>query len=128
MTGWNWIGLPVALAVHNRQLADHRGGQGVRDMGLLESAMARPRNAVGYGEPDAAALAASYAFGIAKNHPFVDGNKRTAFVVALLFLLDNGFQLTATDADAYAAMMGVANGDLSEGEFAAWLRNNIQTV
>ncbi|SMH29541.1 type II toxin-antitoxin system death-on-curing family toxin [Azospirillum agricola] len=128
MTSWRLVGLRVTLAVHDRQLAEHGGGEGVRDLGLLESALARAENLIAYGQPDAADLAAAYGFGIARNHPFVDGNKRTAFVIVLLFLLDNGYRLTASDADAYQTMMGVADGTASEEEFATWIRTNIQPV
>lgn len=128
MTSWRLVGLRVTLAVHDRQLAEHGGGEGVRDLGLLESALARADNLIAYGQPDAADLAAAYGFGIARNHPFVDGNKRTAFVIVLLFLLDNGYRLTASDADAYQAMMAVADGTGSEEGFAAWIRANIQPV
>lgn len=128
MTSWRLVDLRVTLAVHDRQLAEHGGGEGVRDLGLLESALARADNLIAYGQPDAADLAAAYGFGIARNHPFVDGNKRTAFVIALLFLLDNGYRLTASDADAYRAMMAVADGTGSEEEFATWIRANIQPV
>lgn len=124
MSGWRWVGVPLALAVHDRQLAEHGGGQGVRDMGLLESALARPQNAAVYGDPDAADLAAAYAFGITRNHPFVDGNKRTAFVVSVLFLLDNGYRLHAGDADAIRTFLALATGALSEEELAGWFRAN----
>src|SRR4051794_28831496 len=94
---WIWVADEVALAAHAEQIAEHGGGEGVRDRGALESAMARPRNPAAYGNPDAASLAAAYAFGIARNHPFVDGNKRIAAVVSETFLLLNGFVLNATD-------------------------------
>ena len=110
--------------MHDVQLAEHGGGAGVRDAGLLESALARPLNLVAYGEPDAAALAAAYGFGISRNHPFIDGNKRTGFVAAELFLRLNGFNLAATDGDCVLTMLAVAAGDLSEDAFAAWLRGH----
>ena len=99
MNAWVWIERAVILAVHDMQLAEHGGGGGIRDVNLLESALARPLNLAGYGEPDAAALAAAYGYGISRNHAFIDGNKRTGFVAAELFLRLNGYQLTADDAD-----------------------------
>jgi death-on-curing protein len=126
MTGsWIWVALDVAMAAHAEQLAEHGGGEGVRDARLLESAMARPQNLAGYGEPDASALAAAYAFGIARNHPFVDGNKRTAAVVSETFLALNGFALTASDAELVVAFVDLAAGELSEAELAAWFREFI---
>ena len=117
-----WIATEVALAAHAEQLAEHGGAEGVRDAGALESAMMRSRNLADYGEPDVAALAAAYAFGIARNHPFVDGNKRTAAVVAETFLVLNGQTLTATDAELVVAILALAAGDLPEEELADWFR------
>jgi death-on-curing protein len=111
-------------AVHEAQLAEHGGGSGERDAGLFESALARPQNAAAYGEPDAAALAAAYGFGIARNHPFVDGNKRTSFVAVELFLDLNGFDLLADDANCVVTMLALAAGSLSEDEFAEWIRQH----
>jgi len=122
---WKWIAPEVALAAHREQLAEHGGGDGIRDPGLFESAMARPINLAAYGEPDAAALAASYAFGLARNHAFVDGNKRTAAVVSETFLMLNGWELTATDAELVVAFLALAAGELSEEELAAWFREHI---
>jgi len=122
---WVWIDPNVLYAVHDEQLAEHGGGAGVRDAGLFESALARPVNLAHYGEPDAADLAAAYGFGIARNHPFIDGNKRTAFVAVELFLALNGWDLLASDADCIVTMLGVAAGDLEESVFAAWLRGHI---
>lgn len=119
---WVWIDPAVVRAVHEEQLTEHGGAAGVRDEGLLESALARPRHLAQYGDPDAPALAASYAFGIARNHPFIDGNKRTAFVAAELFLAVNGFSLAAEDADCVLTMLALAAGDIDEPTFAAWLR------
>lgn len=119
---WIWVTLDVALAVHTEQIAEHGGGEGVRDAGLVESALARPQNLVAYGEPDAAALAAAYAFGIARNHPFVDGNKRTAAVISETFLMLNGYTLVASDAELVVAFLALAAGELSEVELAAWFR------
>lgn len=121
-TDWIWVTLAVATAAHAEQLAEHGGGEGVRDEGLLESAMARPQNLAVYGDPDAAALAAAYAYGIARNHPFVDGNKRTAAVVSETFLVLNGFGLTASDAELVVTFLALAAGELSEEELADWLR------
>jgi death-on-curing protein len=117
-----WIERQIALAVHDQQLAEHGGGVGLREEGGLESALARPINKWSYGEEDLAALAAAYAFGVARNHPFVDGNKRTAWVLARLFLALNGRQLRFTAADAIEAMLALAAGELSEEEMADWFR------
>jgi death-on-curing protein len=124
MTEPEWIGVAVALAIHEEQIAEHGGGEGVRDAGLLESALARPRNAWGYGVTDLCALAASLGHGIARNHPFVDGNKRTAFVAVETFLILNGVELMAGDADCVVAMLDLAAGEMTEDEFAAWLRDH----
>ena len=123
-----WIDRTLALAIHERQLSEHGGGSGVRDEGLLESALTRPQQLFAYGDPppDLAALAASLAFGIARNHPFIDGNKRTAFVAAELFLALNGYRLAAEDADCVPHMLALAGGDLDEASFAAWLRRHLQ--
>ena len=123
---WVWLDAQVMLAVHEEQLAEHGGGSGVRDQGLFESALTRPLNLVAYGDPDVAALAAAYGFGLARNHPFVDGNKRTAFVAVELFLALNGWKLMASDAQCVLTMLALAAGDLSEDEFAQWLRAHIQ--
>ena len=121
---WVWVALAVAEAAHLEQLAEHGGGQGVRDARLLDSAMARAQNLAAYGEPDAAALAAAYAFGIARNHPFVDGNKRTAAVVAETFLVINGYALNATDAELVVAVFALAAGELAEEVLADWFRGH----
>ncbi len=123
-----WITRPLALAIHDRQLAEHGGGSGVRDDALLDSALARPQQLFAYGEPppDIAALAASLAFGLARNHPFVDGNKRTAHVCYRVFLALNDVELVASDEDKYIAMLGLAEGSLSEADFADWLRAHLQ--
>jgi death-on-curing protein len=122
MTEWRWVGSDVVLAVHDRQLAEHGGRDGVRDAGAIESALARPQNLVAYGNPDAADLAASYAFGLAKNHGFADGNKRTAWVVARLFLADNGCRLRFDKSEAVKIVEAVAGGACSEQDLAAWFR------
>ncbi|QDQ88163.1 type II toxin-antitoxin system death-on-curing family toxin [Alcaligenaceae bacterium SJ-26] len=124
-----WIGKTLALAIHDRQLAQHGGATGLRDEALLDSALARPQPLYAYGEPppDLADLTASLAYGLACNHAFVDGNKRTAHVCYRVFLRLNGADLQAKDEEKYAAMMGLAGGDLSEAAFAAWLRPRIVT-
>lgn len=119
-----WITRSLALAIHERQLAEHGGGEGVRDESLLESALARPRQLHSYESPtpDMADLAASLAFGLARNHPFVDGNKRTAHVCYRVFLAINGVELVASEEEKYVQMLALAEGSLSESAFAAWLR------
>jgi len=124
MNAWVWIERAVILAIHDMQLAEHGGGSGIRDENLLESALARPVNLHAYGAPDAAALAGAYGYGISRNHAFIDGNKRTGFVAAELFLRLNGYQLTADDADCVLTMLAVAAGDITEDEFADWLRRH----
>lgn len=122
---WIWIVDSVVLAIHEAQLAEHGGAAGIRDEGLLASALARPRNLDAYGDDvDAASLAAANAFGISRNHPFFDGNKRTAFVVMELFLNLNGWILKTDDADCISAMQSLAAGDLSEKALAIWLREH----
>ena len=123
---WHWLEPKVLLAVHEEQLAEHGGAAGTRDLGLFESALAKPRNLAVYGEPDAADLAASYGCGIARNHPFIDGNKRTAFVAVELFLRINGVELSADDQDCVMTMLAVAAGTLEEAAFADWLRAHTQ--
>ncbi len=122
---WVWIDPAVVLAVHEEQLSEHGGAAGVRDAGLLESALARPRNLAHDGEPDLCELAAAYAFGLARNHPFIDGNKRSAFVATELFLVLNGWQLVASDADCVLVMLSLASGEIDEPTFAAWLRGRV---
>lgn len=124
--GWIWLDPQVMRAVHEEQLAEHGGGGGVRDEGLFESAMNRPLRLAAYGKPDAAALAAAYGFGLARNHPFVDGNKRTAFVAVELFLVLNGWVLQVGDAECVLTMLALAAGELPEDAFADWLRQHIQ--
>ncbi len=128
MTTWRWIGSAVAIAVHDEQLAEHGGAVGLRDGNLLESALARPQHVAAYDTPDAARLAASYAAGIIQNHPFVDGNKRTALMAANIFLLDHGFDITAGDIELFQAFTALADGSLSEADFAVWLRSNIGSI
>jgi death on curing protein len=122
---WRWASSEVAFAAHREQLAEHGGGEGVRAAELLESAMARPLHLVAYGEPDAAALAAAYAYGLARNHPFVDGNKRTALVVSETFLAINGYRLDATDAELVVIFLTLAAGEMPEEDLAAWFRERI---
>jgi death on curing protein len=122
---WRWLDPAVILAVHDAQLAEHGGGAGVRDKALLESALAKPLNLASYEDPDVAALAAAYGYGISRNHPFLDGNKRTAFVAVELFLHLNGHALKASDADCVMVMLKAAAGEISEADFAQWLRRNI---
>jgi death-on-curing protein len=126
VTDWIWVTESVALAMHHEQLAEHGGSDGVRDSGLFESAMTRPQNLAAYGDPDVADLAASYAFGIARNHPFVDGNKRTAAVVSETFLILNGQSLAATDAEVVVIFLALAAGELTESELAEWFRDRVE--
>jgi death-on-curing protein len=125
-----WVREDVVLAVHLRQLAEHGGGEGIRDEGLLQSALARPQNLLAYGDPppDLASLAAAYAYGIARNHPFIDGNKRMALIVARLFLLLNGTDLVATQDEKYLTFLALAAGELTEEEVANWVRAHLDSV
>ena len=120
-----WANPQAVLALHDRQLAEHGGGAGLRDAGALDSALARPRNRWEYGEDDRAALAAAYAFGLARNHPFVDGNRRTAWVTARLFLHLNGEPLTYAPEDAIHVVLALAAGEMSEAELADWFRDHL---
>jgi death-on-curing protein len=122
---WRWIASGVIHAVHEEQLAEHGGLAGMRDENALESALARPEQLAHYGTPDVAELAAAYGFGIARNHPFSDGNKRTAFVAVELFLLLNGHELLADDADCTMTMLSVAAGAVDETTFANWIRQHL---
>lgn len=123
---WIWIEIYVVQAVHDRQLAEHGGLSGVRDQGGLESALARPQNLAVYGEPDGVALAAAYAFGIARNHLFTDGNKRTAWIIARLFLVANVIKMEFHREGAIKTMLALAAGELSEEKLADWLRQRIK--
>jgi death-on-curing protein len=123
---WKWIKESSVLAIHDEQIREHGGLAGVRDMPLLLSALARPQNLEAYGNPDIADLAAAYAVGIARNHAFLDGNKRTAWVVAETFLLKNGYELFASDRDGVTTMLAVADGSMSEPELAIWIRAYIR--
>lgn len=123
MRDWRWLGLPLVYAVHDRQLAEHGGLEGTREPGLVESALTRPQNLADYGtNVDAADLAAAYAYGLACNHGFADANKRTAWVVARLFLADNGYRLTFDPASSVRTMEAVASGTLEEASLAEWFR------
>jgi death-on-curing protein len=120
--GWRWVSRQALLLLHAESLAEHGGAAGLRDAGLLDSALARAQNLAAYGEPDHAQLAAAYGFGLAKNHAFVDGNKRAAFLATGLFLAINGYRLKTTQADATLTMLALAAGEISEAAFANWLR------
>ncbi len=123
--GWVWLDDGVVAAIHEEQLAEHGGGSGVRDENLLASALARPQQLAHCGQPDIADLAAAYAFEIARNHPFIDGNKRTAFVACELFLALNGAELVASDADCVMGMLALAAGKTDEVAFSEWIRQHI---
>ena len=126
---WRWISKQALSMLHDESLATHGGGSGMRDKGLLDSSLARPLNLAANADPkkppDIAALAAAYCVGLAKNHPFVDGNKRAAFLATGLFLYLNGYRLTATQADATLTVLAVAASELSGADFGQWLRRNI---
>lgn len=128
MSLWVWIDPSVVRAVHEAQLAEHGGGVGLRDAGFLDSALSRPRNLAAYGEPEVADLAAAYGFGVARNHPFVDGNKRTAFVCIELFLALNGYSFGASDIDCVNAILALAAGELDEPALATWIRAHAEPV
>ena len=121
---WRWIDKRLLLILHDESLAEHGGAGGLRDEGLLDSALARPLNLLVYGEPDTADLAAAYGVGLAKNHAFVDGNKRAAFLAVGLFLALNGYRLNAAQADATLTVLPVAAGEMDEPAFARWIRAN----
>ena len=124
MTDWIWLRCEALTAIHAEQLAEHGGSAGVRDQGLLMSALARPENLAAYSEPDVFDLAAAYAFGIVKNHPFIDGNKRAGFMAGATFLALNGVYLAAAETDAVMKVLALASSELSEEGFAEWLRTN----
>jgi death-on-curing protein len=125
---WIWLDLAVLRAAHEEQLLEHGGAPGTRDEGLRESAAARPRHLSSYGSPDLADLAAAYGFGIARNHPFIDGNKRTALVAIETFLLLNGAELSATDAECVLTVLALAAGDLDEAALADWIRRHMSGI
>ncbi len=124
---WRRISRRALELLHNEGIAEHGGASGLRDEGMLESALARPQQLAHYGEPDAAALAASYGYGLIKNHAFVDGNKRAAFLAVGMFLYLNGFRLTASQVDATRSILSLAASELSEEQFAEWVRKNVVT-
>lgn len=126
MTSYIWALESVVHAIHDEQIAEHGGLEGTRDIALLQSSLARPQNLLNYEEPDISDLAACYGYGIAGNHPFNDGNKRTAFVVMELFLLMNGYELVADDTACVLIMLSVAGKAISEDDFADWIRKNIE--
>jgi death-on-curing protein len=126
MSSWRWVNRQALLLLHDESLAEHGGASGLRDEGLFESALARPLNLALYEQPDVASLAASYGVGLAKNHPFVDGNKRAAFLAVGLFLAANGYRLTASQAEATLVVLDVAAGEMDEAAFAQWMREHIQ--
>ena len=121
---WVWLEPEAIVAIHDEQITEHGGTLGVRDRGLLELALARPRTIAAYGALDAAKLAATYAIAIAHNFPFVDGNKRTAYVALELFLDQNGHEFAATDPDAATMMLEMAAGDVPDEDFIAWVRRH----
>jgi death-on-curing protein len=124
MTEPIWIAQADVLMIHDLQLAEHGGATGLRDQGLLESALARPQQILAYDDPDLFSLAAAYMAGIVRNHPFVDGNKRTGFVTGILFVELNECRFTASESDATQAVIALAAGQLGEEDFTAWLRDN----
>ena len=122
---YRWIADNVVLAIHEAQIQEHGGAAGLRDPGLLASALERPQNAAAYAEPDVPELAALYALGVIQNHPFVDGNKRVGTVVLEVFLEDNGYELVASDVELLAAIMSIAAGASSDEEFITWVRSRV---
>jgi len=128
VTGWIWVDLSVVLALHDEHLAEHGGPAGLRDRAALESALARPLDKADYADADIATLAAAYAYGISRNHPFADGNKRTALVVAELFLMLNGHVLTASNAECVTTFLDLAAGTITEDELARWFRDYIEPL
>ncbi len=124
MRDWIWLDADQLLTAHDEQLAEHGGATGIRDRGLFESALARPQNLAAYGEPDAAALAAAYCYGLAKNHAFVDGNKRISLVALEAFLLLNGYELDADDGQCVLIILSVASGSMDENGLAEWIRRH----
>lgn len=126
MSGWIWLSSQVLLAAHDEQLAEHGGASGIRDQNLFESALARPQNLAAYETPDVAA--AAYAFGLAKNHPFIDGNKRIALIALESFLVLNGFELVADDVQCVMTILSLASGELDEGQLAEWIRTHMRSV
>ena len=128
MSEWRWLTIDVVLAIHDEQLAEHGGRPGIRDLALLVSALARPKNRAAYAAASAFELAAGYAFGIIRDHPFVDGNKRVGFLAAAVFLLEQGYEITAADEATVTSVLSLAAGDMDEAAFAAWLGRNTTAV
>jgi death-on-curing protein len=128
MANWRWLDLRLAQALHAEQLAEHGGAAGIRDAGLLTSALSRPQNLASYGNPDVADLAAAHAWGIARNHPFVDGNKRVALILCETFLIINGYELDADDVSLTMAFVELAAGTMDETALAEWLRARVRRV
>lgn len=128
MKSWIWVDLREILSMHADQIAEHGGLHGVRDQGLLESALSRPKNLLAYGDPGPFELAAAYAFGIARNHPFVDGNKRSAFLASASFLAWNGWELTAAETDVVIVFQDLAAGNLNEPELAVWFERHSKRI
>ena len=126
MSEWKWVNRRVLLLLHDESLVEHGGAGGIRDEGLLDSALNRPVNLALYGEPDIATLAASYGVGLAKNPAFVDGNKRVAFLAVGMFLAVNGYRLQATQAAATLTMLDLAGGQMQEADFAHWIRSHLK--
>ena len=120
---WCWLQDRVVIAIHDEQIAEHGGSAGIRDAGLLSSALARPINQASYGEPSIFDLAASYAYGVIRNHPFIDGNKRTGFLVAYVFLSINGWELRLSEAEAFASVMALAAAEIDEFTFSNRLKD-----
>jgi death on curing protein len=125
VTDFVWVEVDDAIAYHNDQIAQHGGLQGIRDQGLLESALSRPQMKAQFGVVDLATLGAAYAYGLARNHPFLDGNKRTALVVMETFLVLNGFEIAADNAEVVTVMLSVAAGEVSEDDLVLWLRSQL---
>ena len=123
---WVWVPLDAVLAIHDEQISEHGGMRGVRDLAVVDSALARPRNLLAYGKPDAARLAAAYAFALCNHHGFLDGNKRTAYVVAESFLDLNGYMMDASDEAVVSTMLAVASGVMSEEQLAQWFRSFVR--
>lgn len=121
-----WLDLEAIMVMHDEQLAEHGGAPGVRDLGLLDSALARPRNAWSNGQEDLVALGALYASALMRNHPFVDGNKRTGFLAAYSFLYVNGLEIVADEAEVIVQCLSLAASEIDDAEFAAWLRENVE--
>jgi death-on-curing protein len=121
---WRWLSRRAVLAIHAEQIAEHGGARGLRDSGLLEAALARPRHRAAYEKPDPADLAAAYGLGLVRNHPFVDGNKRTGFIAAATFLLLNGCEIEASESDVVTTFRQLAHGTLTEHQLADWFRAN----